>query len=92
MPRPLPDPSPGTIARLRQVAEQLRTKPDVTPDGRPSAATDYDGWTLARLRRRATELDIEDRSTMDKAALIAALRALPPETDAATTDTATGDG
>ncbi|MCL2092529.1 MAG: Rho termination factor [Micrococcales bacterium] len=82
MPGPLPDPNLVTIARLREAAEQLRAAPEV-PDGTldDSASTDYEDWTLARLRRRATELDIEGRSAMDKAGLVAALRALPPGPD-----------
>lgn len=34
----------------------------------------YDDWTVEELRERARELDIEGRSSMDKAALIDALR------------------
>lgn len=88
MPRPLPDPSPGTLARLREAAEQLRAAQDRSLDDSTAASTDYESWTLARLRRRATELDIEGRSAMDKAELIAALRALLPEPG----DTASSDG
>jgi len=35
---------------------------------------DYDDWTVAHLRRRAGEIGIEGRSTMDKAELVKALR------------------
>ncbi|MCL2423692.1 MAG: hypothetical protein FWD11_07375, partial [Micrococcales bacterium] len=35
---------------------------------------DYDSWTLARLRRRAAELDVPGRSAMNRAELTAALR------------------
>ncbi len=76
MPRPLPDPSPGATARLREAAEQLRAVPTDARGG--SAATDLESWTLARLRRRATELGVEGRSAMDKAELVASLRALLP--------------
>ena len=34
----------------------------------------YEDWTVEDLRERAAELDIEGRSSMDKAALIDALR------------------
>ena len=34
----------------------------------------YEDWTVEDLRKRAAELDIEGRSSMDKAALIDALR------------------
>ena len=34
----------------------------------------YEDWTVDDLRERAAELDIEGRSSMDKAALIDALR------------------
>ncbi|MEZ0448344.1 DUF7218 family protein [Cellulomonas sp. ICMP 17802] len=34
----------------------------------------YDDWTLAQLRKRASELDIEGRSSMSKAELVDALR------------------
>jgi hypothetical protein len=34
----------------------------------------YDDWTLAQLRKRAGELDIEGRSSMNKSQLVDALR------------------
>lgn len=34
----------------------------------------YEEWTVEELRERAAELDIEGRSSMDKSALIDALR------------------
>ncbi len=90
MPR-LPDPNPGTIARLREAAEQLRAAAEDHSDDSAAVSaaesTDYESWTLARLRRRATELDVEGRSAMDKAGLIEALRSsLPEPGDAATAD------
>ena len=80
MPRPLPDPGPGAMARLRAAAEQLRAAsvvPDDVDDA--SAEADYETWTLARLRRRAAELDIAGRSAMSRSELIDALVALLPE-------------
>lgn len=41
---------------------------------RGGRAGDYDDWTVEELRKRAAELDIEGRSSMDKAELIDALR------------------
>ncbi len=35
---------------------------------------DYDDWTVAHLRRRAAEIGIRGRSTMNKAELLRALR------------------
>ncbi|MFC6146795.1 Rho termination factor N-terminal domain-containing protein [Corynebacterium nasicanis] len=37
-------------------------------------AGSYEDWTVDKLRERARELDIEGRSTMNKAELIEALR------------------
>ena len=37
-------------------------------------AGSYDDWTVADLRKRAAELDVAGRSSMDKAALVEALR------------------
>jgi hypothetical protein len=34
----------------------------------------YEDWTVEQLRERAAEVDLEGRSSMDKAELIAALR------------------
>lgn len=41
---------------------------------RGGKAGSYDDWTVDDLRQRASELDIEGRSTMTKDELIAALR------------------
>ena len=41
---------------------------------RGGEAADYEDRTVEELRRRAAELDIEGRSSMDKAELIDALR------------------
>ena len=41
---------------------------------RGGEAADYDDRTVAELRKRAAELGIEGRSSMNKAALIEALR------------------
>ena len=41
---------------------------------RGGASPAYEDWTVEDLRERAAELDIEGRSSMDKAALIDALR------------------
>jgi hypothetical protein len=37
-------------------------------------AGDYDDWTVDRLRKRAGEIGIEGRSTMNKSELVKALR------------------
>ena len=37
-------------------------------------AGSYDDWTVAQLRKRAGELDVQGRSTMKRAQLIRALR------------------
>ena len=41
---------------------------------RGGEAGSYDDWTVAHLRKRASELDIEGRSSMNKSQLIDALR------------------
>jgi hypothetical protein len=41
---------------------------------RGGEAGSYEDWTVEDLRERASELDIEGRSSMDKDELIAALR------------------
>ena len=43
-------------------------------DGQPGSGTPYEQWTKAELLQRATELDIDGRSGMNKAQLIKALR------------------
>ena len=37
-------------------------------------AGDYDDWTVDKLRKRAAEIGVSGRSTMNKAQLISALR------------------
>jgi len=37
-------------------------------------AGDYDGWTVDRLRKRAAEIGIAGRSSMNKSQLVSALR------------------
>lgn len=41
---------------------------------RGGKAGSYDDWTVADLRKRAGELDVEGRSSMNKSQLIKALR------------------
>jgi len=60
------------MERLRAAAARLKRS---TPHDPPQDDSDYEGWTLARLRRRAAELDVPGRWSMDKDGLIAALRA-----------------
>ena len=43
-------------------------------DGQPGSGTPYEQWTKAELLQRATELDVDGRSSMNKAQLIKALR------------------
>ena len=43
-------------------------------DGQPGSGTPYEQWTKAELLQRATELDIDGRSGMNKTQLIKALR------------------
>ena len=43
-------------------------------DGQPGSGTPYEQWTKAELLHRATDLDIDGRSGMNKAQLIKALR------------------
>ncbi len=47
---------------------------DAVDDGQPGSGTPYEQWTKAQLLERATELDIDGRSGMNKAQLIKALR------------------
>ncbi len=51
------------------VKSAIRT---VAPDN--DATTGYDRWTKADLYEKATELDIQGRSTMSKAELAGAIR------------------
>jgi hypothetical protein len=53
---------------------QLLDKAIDAVDDRPGSGTPYEQWTKADLLERATELEIEGRSTMNKAQLIKALR------------------
>jgi hypothetical protein len=41
---------------------------------RGGASGDYEGWTVADLRRKAADLGIAGRSTMRKSELVSALR------------------
>lgn len=45
-----------------------------TVASRGGKAGSYDDWTLTELRKRARELDVEGRSSMNKSELVAALR------------------
>ena len=44
------------------------------PSQKGGNASPYEEWTVEELHERARELDIEGRSTMNKAELISALR------------------
>ena len=44
------------------------------PSQKGGHASPYEEWTVEELHERARELDIEGRSTMNKAELISALR------------------
>jgi hypothetical protein len=47
---------------------------DAVDDNHPGSGTPYEQWTKAELLERATELDVDGRSGMNKAQLIKALR------------------
>jgi hypothetical protein len=61
--------------RLDQVADRTAKRAVDAVDQSPSSGTPYEQWTKADLYDRATELDIDGRSTMSKPQLIKALRA-----------------
>ena len=58
-------------ARIANAAANTSRK-QVSKKGGESGS--YDDWTVAQLRKRATELDISGRSSMKRAQLIRALR------------------
>jgi len=62
--------------RLRKAADQLAAQDQRAPatDDASLVDPDYSTWTVARLRRRAAELDVPGRSSMNRAELTAALR------------------
>ena len=58
-------------ARIANAAANTSRKAVGKKGGRSPA---YEDWTVADLRKRAAEIGIEGRSTMDKAGLVKALR------------------
>jgi hemerythrin superfamily protein len=64
----------GMVDRVRDAITS--TFGDEAPARAPQASGGhaYEDWTVEQLRERAAELDLEGRSSMDKAELIAALR------------------
>ena len=58
-------------ARIANAAANTSRKEVSTKGGQSGS---YDDWTVARLRKRAAELDISGRSSMKRAQLIRALR------------------
>jgi len=58
-------------ARIANAAANTSRKAVGKKGGRSPA---YEDWTVADLRKRAAEVGIEGRSTMDKAGLVKALR------------------
>jgi hypothetical protein len=58
-------------ARIANAAANTSRK-QVSKKGGESGS--YDDWTVAQLRKRAAELEIEGRSSMKRAQLIRALR------------------
>ena len=64
----------GMVDRVRDaVSGALRDEPAAQAPGAGGGHA-YEDWTVEQLQDRAAELDIEGRSTMAKAELIAALR------------------
>lgn len=61
-----------TVATARDEVTGLLEAAEAAVDDSPTGA--YEKWTKAELYARAQELDIEGRSTMSKAELVAALR------------------
>lgn len=84
--RPHPDSGQGPLSNLLvgpalrmvdRVRDAMREAVGDAPEGRAPGRTGghaYEDWTVDQLQDRAAELDIEGRSSMDKAELIAALR------------------
>jgi hypothetical protein len=64
----------GMVDRVRDAIGAAFT--DEAPARAPQASGGhaYEDWTVEQLRERAAEVDLEGRSSMDKAELIAALR------------------
>ena len=58
-------------ARIANAAANTSRKAVGKKGGKSPA---YEDWTVADLRKRAAEIGIEGRSTMDKAGLVKALR------------------
>lgn len=61
-------------SRLDGIADRTARRATAAVDDSPSSGTPYEQWTKSELYERAQELDIEGRSGMSKAQLIAALR------------------
>jgi hypothetical protein len=58
----------------KEKAARIANTPRRTAGRRGGTSPPYEEWTVEELRRRARELDVEGRSGMNKADLVAALR------------------
>jgi hemerythrin superfamily protein len=64
----------GMVDRVRDAFAAATGDAPTARAPRGTGGQSYEDWTVEQLRERAAEVDIEGRSSMDKAELIAALR------------------
>lgn len=65
----------ATSERIEEIVERTGDRAVDIVEDKPAAGTPYEHWTKDELYERATELDIDERPSMNKKQLIAALRA-----------------